>query len=142
MRDLAYPLPQCRARLNVNAERRLIQRNDVRVRQQGACQREPSLHSARVHTHTVMLARCQTNQVKHFGDACGAVVLGDIVQARVKEEILLGGQVVVEGGFLRHNAQYRPHPRHICGHVHPLDKHRTRSRFQQPAEQIDGSRLA
>ena len=100
--------PDGRAGLDVNAERRLVQDDDLGVVQQRAGDRQPPLHAAGERAHPRVRAVGQADQLQQRGDAVGLLVPGDPVQVGVEGHVGLRRELVVQRGFLGHDAEQLP----------------------------------
>ena len=103
---------------------------------------EPALHPARVGLHHVTAAVPQAHHLEHLLQPAAEHVAGDAVQLRVEAQVLLAGQVDVEGGVLEHQADVAADVGALRHDVEAGNPGRPRCQGRERAKDLDGRRLA
>src|SRR6266511_4081423 len=97
---------------------------------------------AREGAHLAAAPLTEPDQVQDLVQAGGHGVARDPVQLGVEAQVLLGGEVVVQGGVLEDQADAPPHLGLALDHVEAGHAGAPRARPQQRAQHRDGGRLA
>ena len=110
--------------------------------EQRARQGEPALHPAGEGAHTRTLALLQLDQFEHLHDACLFLLAWHAKEIGVKVQIVPGGELFVERGFLGHGPQHLPYPARMATHIVAHHLHLAAGRGGKAADQVDGGGLA
>src|SRR5580658_1120356 len=135
-------LPDGRSRLRVQAHGRLIEEQHPRRVQQAAGDFQPALHPAGVGGHRAGPPVPQPDHLEHLPQPGRERRLGHPVQVGVEAQVLLPGQVVVQGGLLEHQADVAAHGVPLPDHVVTRDPGGTRGGIRQGAQNLDRGGLA
>ena len=105
--QLVEALPQQVPRLRVEAGRRLVQDDQLRLVDERAGDRQAPLHAAGQRLDLVLGALVELDELEQLVGALAGDVAGDVEVARVHLEVLAHRQLGVEVVDLRHHAQLR-----------------------------------
>src|SRR5580704_15560560 len=140
--QLVDVLPDRDPGLRVQAHGGLVQEQHPRRVQQAAGDLQPALHPTRVGGHHAAAALPEPDHLQHLAHPRPERRLGHAVQVGVEAQVLLPGQVVVQGGVLEHQADVAAHGvPFLCDIVarHPGG---TRGGIRQGAQDLDRGGLA
>ena len=115
------PVPQQVPRLRVEAGRRLVEEQQVGLVDEGAGDRQPSLHPARQRLDLVAGPLGELGEVEQLVRAARRPRRGQPEVAAVDDEVLADRQLVVEGVLLWDDAEARADLRAVRGGVHAQD---------------------
>src|SRR6266542_1013318 len=134
--------PDLAAGLLVEPDGGLVQEQHPWGVEQAARDRQASRHPAREGAHLAAAPLTEPDPVQDLVQAGGHGVARDPVQLGVAAQVLLGGEVVVQGGVLEDQADAPPHLGLALDHVEAGHAGAPRARPQQRAQHRDGGRLA
>src|SRR6266702_2187556 len=134
--------PDLAAGLRVEPDGGLVQEQHPWGVEQAARDLQAALHPAREGAHLAAAPLTEPDQVQDLVQAGGHGVARDPVQLGVEAQVLLGGEVVVQGGVLEDQADAPPHLGLALDHVEAGHAGAPRARPQQRAQHRDGGRLA
>ena len=123
--ELADGLPHHAAASRVEAGGRLVEEDDARVADQGHRKIEPALHAAGVGRCGLLGRGGQVELVEQPSGAPPAFGPAQMVQVRHQQQVLLGGEQLVDRGELAGNPDRVPYRRRVPGHVVACDAHLT-----------------
>jgi len=106
-RDSSKRYPHRVTRHGVEADRRLVEEEDLWVVEQPSSDVQPLAHSARVRLDTFALAALQAHELEHLGDPPALLPHRDAVQIREVAEVVERRQPVVEAPVA---AEHMPDP--------------------------------
>ncbi len=136
-------LPERRARLRVEARRRLVEKQDPRPVQQRERQVEAPLHAARVAGHAPVGGLGETDALEQLvAPPRGARAFGMPCRPGLQPQVLAPGQHRVERDLLERRADRRAHGRALAQDVVAGDAGAAGGRRQQRREHLDRRRLA
>src|ERR1700677_1074850 len=140
--ELVDVLPDRYPGLRVKPHRRLVEEQHPRRVQQATRDLQPALHTARVGGDHATPPVPQPHHLEHLPQPRRERRLGHPVQVGVETEVLLAGQVAVQGGVLKHQADVAangvPFPDDVVTR-HPGG---TRGRVRQGAQDLNRGGLA
>src|SRR5580704_3673756 len=128
--------------LRVESDRRLIEEQHPGRVQQAARDLQPALHAAGVGGDHAAPPVPQPDHLEHLTQPRRERRLGHAVEVRVEAQVLLPGQVAVQGGVLEHQADVAAHGVPFPHHVMTGDPGGTRGRVRQGAQDLDRGGLA
>src|SRR6202050_5413380 len=135
-------LPDGGPGLRVQAHGRLIEEQHPRRVQQAAGDFQPALHPAGVGGHHAGPPVPQPDTLRALPQPRRERRLGHPVQLGVEAQVLLPGQVVVQGGLLEHQADVAAHGVPLGDHVVSCHPGGARRGLGQGAQDLDGGGLA
>jgi hypothetical protein len=106
--QLLQPFPDQVPRLGVEARRRLVEDQQVRVVHQGAGERQPALHAAGKGVEADVGLAGQAGELQQLRDARGDELVGQAEVAAVDLQVLGAGEVRVQVVELGHDADPGP----------------------------------
>jgi hypothetical protein len=139
--ELVDVVPDRHPGLRVKPDRRLVQEQHPGRVQQAAGDLQPPLHAARVGSDHAAPPVPQPDHLEHLAQPRGECRLGYPVQVGVEAQVLLAGQVVVQRGFLEHQADVAAYGVPLGDHVVPRDPGGPRGGVRQGAQDLDRGRL-
>ena len=141
-RQVLDETPELAARDRIDASRRLVEKHDPRLVQDGAAEREPlTPASGKIARLRVFAAR----KPRHLEDERSPLrdsVVAQSVDRAEESDVLIDGQRLVQRELLRHVPDAPLHFFRVAADVDPIDRGGARGRLQQPAHHADGGRLA
>ena len=135
-------LPQLAPRNGIDADGRLVEKQQFGRMHQGAGEPELLLHAARQPPGPALGEREESRHVHELGVAGGAVPLPYALQIGVEVQVLPHAEVFVEPEALWHVADARLHGERIARDVETERFDRSRVGEQQPGDQPHQGRLA
>jgi len=135
-------LPHERPGLWVEADRRLVKEQYGRGVQHPPGDLESAGHAAREGGDQVAPAVLEGHQAQHTIDPFVDLGAGDVVEDGVETQVLLGGQLVVKGLFLKDDPDAAPHRLGLALHVEATDARLPASRPGESAQHLDRGGLA
>ena len=101
------------ARLRVDAHRRLVHKEQAGPVQQPHADVDAALHAAGIGLDALVGSAGQPDVLQHLLDAAGERLAAQVVHLSPEQQVFPPGQVVVEGQFLRHDADGPPYRHRI-----------------------------
>ena len=130
--------PKLIAALRVEAERRLVEKQDFRRVQKSARNFQPPLHAARKCLHEVVFALPQLEELQQKFRALLSHFARHVVERAVQFHVFDRGQILVEAGILKHDAESLPHFVLLLDGIHAVDLQRSAGGSQQSRQHFDG----
>ena len=140
--QLVDVVPDARPGLRVEADRRLVEEQHPRRVHQAAGDLEAPPHPAGERLHPVGPALPEPDHLEHLAHPVGHPRLGHAVQLGVEAQVLLGGEVGVEGRVLEHQPDVAADVGALADDVVAGDAGRAGGRLGQRAQHLDRGRLA
>ena len=140
--ELLQDLPELAARQWIDADRRLVEQQELRRAHERAGEAKLLLHAARQLACEPCSERRELRHREEMREALFPHILRHAVQVGVEVEILLHRQVLVETELLRHVAQEILHGLRLRRHIDPGDRELPCRLRHQPADQAHERRLA
>ena len=135
--DLA---PELAPRLRIDAGGRLVEQQQLRVRQGAGAEREPLLPAARERAGKLLLATVKAEPLHHR--LRGALRIGEAVDARDELQVLAHREVLIEAEALRHVADMHADLVRLGADVVAETRAAPAVGREQPAQHADGRGLA
>src|SRR5271165_2139835 len=123
--------------LRVEPHRRLVEEQHPRRVEQAARDLQPALHAPGVGGDHAAPPVPQPDHLEHLTQPRPERGLRHAVQVGVEAQVLLPGQVVIQGGVLEHQADVAAHGVSFPHHVMTGDPGGTRGRVRQGAQDLD-----
>ena len=109
------------AGLRVDAHGGLVHVDHLRFVQQRHADVDAPLHAAGILSHQLLRPVGQSDGLQHFGDSlCRALPRSRTSSPR--SQVLTGGEILVQGDLLRHNAQHRLDPHRVLATECPITR--------------------
>jgi hypothetical protein len=103
---------------------------------------QATLHAARERVDPAAAPLPEAHHLEHLLHAFAEQASGHAIELGVEAEVLLGGQVEIEGGVLEHQADVAPDLTPLGHHIVPRHQRRPAGRFHERAQHPDRRRLA
>src|SRR5436190_1546846 len=133
--------PHLIAALGVESQRRLVEEQDPGGVQEPARDLEAPSHPARERLHEVVPAIPQLEQLEQRLPALPADSARHVVQHTVNVEVLPGGQLAVETGILKDDAESLANFGRILDGIQTVELERAARRAEHGRQHLDGRRL-
>ena len=140
--ETANDLEQLLADARVEPDRRLVEKEDARRRDERAGELEPTPLTAAVAAHGPIDERRDAERVRQFGDACLRRARLDLPQARVDLEVTAPGKRAVDDRLLEHDAADATGGQRLAHDVEAADARGPAGRQDRGRQDADGRRLA
>ena len=140
--ELLEESPDPAALARVEAEGRLVEEEDRRAVEDPAREVERAPHAARERPDAHLAPVLEPEQVERLVDPDLALLAGQAVEAGAEAQVLVGGQVEVEGGLLEDDADLPANPERIGLDVEPRDLDASPGGLEQRRQHADRRRLA
>src|SRR5262245_7829664 len=134
--------PQPIARLNVEPDRWLVEKENACIVHEGARDLEPSLHASGERAHQALAPVEQLDEHEHVLDAKAALGRRHAVDQAVEIEVLVKREAVVEGRLLEHDAEALPRGERLFHHIDAADAGGPAVGLQDGAKDMPESGLA
>src|SRR5262249_21784680 len=135
-------LPERFPRLWVEADGRLVEKEDGRTVEQATGDLEPSLHAAGKGADLLIGTVRQIDEIQDVLDARLPLAARYVIDHAVEAQVFLGGDAIVEAVVLEDDADRGAHQIGSTHHVVAIDDGRAGGRLQQGTEHLDGRALA
>ncbi|MPM96558.1 hypothetical protein SDC9_143722 [bioreactor metagenome] len=139
--EIIDDVPEEQARLGVDAARRLVEKEYLRLVEDGAAEGEPLPPAARERRGGFVLTPHKSRELDHFVDTPLFLRALKPVESRVEVEVFQDGELRVEREFLRHVADFFFQFLSVGGQVKAKDEPLARGGREQAAEHADGRRF-
>jgi hypothetical protein len=140
--QLADDAPHVVAAARVEAGGRFVEEDDPRVADQGHGEVEAALHTAGVGGGGLLRGLGEVEALQQFGGDPAPLLLGQVVQVRHEEHVLLAGDQAVDGGELPGDADRGAHGLRVGGQVVTADPQVAGVGGDEGGEDLDGGGLA
>src|SRR5437879_581446 len=140
--EVAHVGPHLIAALRIEAQGRLVEKQDLRRVQQPAGDLEAALHAAGERLHQVVAPLPQLEHPQEQFTPLAPGVPRHVVQHPVDVHVLPRRELAVETRILEHDAEALADFRAMGGDVETVELERARRRMQQGGEHPDGRGLA
>src|ERR1022692_34108 len=134
--------PERAARQRIHARGGLVQKQDAGLVHGGRAKRHALLPTARQAPRNLLLFPCQAGKRQYPLFLLRDLVFRHAIHAREEVQVLIDAQIVVQGELLRHVAHQRAHFFGSDGALFARKLRRALGGIQQPAQHLDGGRLA
>ena len=137
-----HMLPQALARLRIEPDGRLIEKQHAGIVHQGAGDLQPAFHAGGERAHQAVAPVGEFDQRQQFVDAAFAPRRRHAIDEAVEIEILVDGQPVVEARLLEHDAETLPRLQRAGDHVDAVDAGAAAVRPEDGAQDVQQRGLA
>ena len=103
--DFLHMRPQLVAALRIKAQRGLVEKENLRRMQKAARNFQPPLHAAGEFLHLVVAPLPQLEELQQFFRSLVADLVRHVIEHAVDFHVFPGGQVAVEAGVLKDDAE-------------------------------------
>jgi len=140
--QFAHHVEDAAAALRVDADGRLVHEQQLGFVEQPGGDIDAPLHAAGVGLDLVLGPVAEADGLQHFVDAPRQLLAAHVVEAAPELQILPGSERVVEGDFLRHDADGPAHAQRVGEDGVAGNLGRAAGRLDEATEHVDGRRLA
>src|SRR5204863_9346111 len=123
--------------LGIEAERRLVEEQDLGRVQKSARDLQTPLHAAGVVLHWIVLAIPELEQLQQLLGALVARRSRDAVEHAVQVHVLVRRQLLIQAWILKDDPEQAPDVRGVRGGIQPVDLNRPARRYEQRRQHLD-----
>ena len=130
------------ARLRIEADRRLVEKQHAGFVDEGAGDLEPPLHAGRKRAHQAVAPVGKLDELQQFVDAAAAPRARHAIDEAMEIEVLVDRQAVVEARLLEHHAEAAPRLQRPGDDIDAVDGGAAAVGPEDGAEDVQQRRLA
>ena len=139
--QILHMCPKLIPRLRIQAQRRLIQKQNLRRVQKRARNFQPPLHAAREQLHLIVAPLPQFERAQQLLRARQTQLARHVIQHAVQLHVLRRRHVPVQTGVLKDNPKALPHFVGLLEGMQTIDLQSAAGRRHQRGEHFDSGRL-